>query len=175
MIELPNQQTVVVQKKKFGIFCLSGEYGTRVNLTVFCTQAFRQRKSLTISADDSFLGSSKCLQTGTASVSRYEKGSVAVRATATEIPLARPRSETKGKIRIGINGFGRIGRLVLRICLQHDDIEVVAVNDPFIDSKYMAYLFKYDSTHGIAKVDVHAVDDKTLQIGSQTVKVFGSR
>lgn len=70
MIELPNQQTVVVQKKKVGIFCLSGEYGTRVNLTVFCTQAFRQRKSLTISADDSFLGSSKCLQTGTASVSR---------------------------------------------------------------------------------------------------------
>ncbi len=38
-----------------------------------------------------------------------------------------------------------------------------------------AYMFKYDSTHGIAKADVHAVDDKTLQIGSQTIKVFGSR
>jgi len=152
--------------------CSKGRVEARSHAT---SCAFRQRKSLTISADDSFLGSSKCLQTGTASVSRYEKGSVAVRATATEIPLARPRSESKGKIRIGINGFGRIGRLVLRICLQHDDIEVVAVNDPFIDSKYMAYMFKYDSTHGIAKVDVHAVDDKTLQIGSQTVKVFGSR
>jgi glyceraldehyde 3-phosphate dehydrogenase len=106
---------------------------------------------------------------------RFEKGSLAVRATATEMPITRPRSTTKGKIHIGINGFGRIGRLVLRICLQHDDIEVVAVNDPFIDSKYMAYMFKYDSTHGIAKADVHAVDDKTLQIGSQTIKVFGSR
>lgn len=38
-----------------------------------------------------------------------------------------------------------------------------------------AYMFKYDSTHGIAKADVHAIDDKTLQIGSQTIKVFGSR
>jgi glyceraldehyde 3-phosphate dehydrogenase len=38
-----------------------------------------------------------------------------------------------------------------------------------------AYMFKYDSTHGIAKADVHAVDDKTLQIDSQTIKVFGSR
>jgi hypothetical protein len=38
---------------------------------------------------------------------------------------------------LSLPGFGRIGRLVLRICLQHDDIEVVAVNDPFIDSKYM--------------------------------------
>jgi hypothetical protein len=122
--------------------CSKGRVEARSHAT---SCAFRQRKSLTISADDSFLGSSKCLQTGTASVSRYEKGSVAVRATATEIPLARARSETKGKIRVGINGFGRIGRLVLRICLQHDDIEVVAVNDPFIDSKYMVSIsaFRY--------------------------------
>jgi len=49
------------------------------------------------------------------------------------------------------------------------------VNDPFIDTKYMAYLLKYDSTHGVLKGDVHAVDDKTLQVGSQTIKVFGSR
>jgi glyceraldehyde 3-phosphate dehydrogenase len=38
-----------------------------------------------------------------------------------------------------------------------------------------AYLLKYDSTHGILKSDVHAVDDKTLQVGSQTIKVFGNR
>ena len=42
-------------------------------------------------------------------------------------------------------GFGRIGRLVLRAALLRDDIEVVAVNDPFIDNKYMQYMFKYDS------------------------------
>jgi glyceraldehyde 3-phosphate dehydrogenase len=152
----------------------SAKYGTGAD-TVFLLQAFRQRKSLANSANDSFMGSTKCLETGIVAMSRFEKGSLAVRATATEMPITRPRSTTKGKIHIGINGFGRIGRLVLRICLQHDDIEVVAVNDPFIDSKYMAYMFKYDSTHGIAKADVHAVDDKTLQIGSQTIKVFGSR
>ncbi|KAK9700707.1 Glyceraldehyde 3-phosphate dehydrogenase, C-terminal domain [Popillia japonica] len=50
-------------------------------------------------------------------------------------------------VRVGINGFGRIGRLVLRACMKKG-IEVVAVNDPFISAEYMAYLFKYDSTHG---------------------------
>jgi lactate dehydrogenase-like 2-hydroxyacid dehydrogenase len=41
------------------------------------------------------------------------------------------------KVKIGINGFGRIGRLVARVCLDRDDIEVVAVNDPFISAEYM--------------------------------------
>ncbi|KAL9672859.1 hypothetical protein QQ045_029112 [Rhodiola kirilowii] len=43
------------------------------------------------------------------------------------------------KINIGINGFGRIGRLVARVALQRDDIELVAVNDPFINTDYMEY------------------------------------
>ncbi|CCH62529.1 hypothetical protein TBLA_0H02450 [Henningerozyma blattae CBS 6284] len=51
-------------------------------------------------------------------------------------------------VRVAINGFGRIGRIVLRIALQRKDIEVVAVNDPFIATDYAAYMFKYDSTHG---------------------------
>lgn len=51
-------------------------------------------------------------------------------------------------IKIGINGFGRIGRLVLRAGIERDDIEFTAVNDPFIDSDYMAYMLKYDSAHG---------------------------
>jgi glyceraldehyde 3-phosphate dehydrogenase len=45
-------------------------------------------------------------------------------------------------------GFGRIGRLVLRSTLSRPDVEVVAINDPFIDPEYMAYMFKYDSVHG---------------------------
>ena len=45
-------------------------------------------------------------------------------------------------------GFGRIGRLVTRAAMESDDIEVVAINDPFIDGEYMAYMFKYDSVHG---------------------------
>lgn len=44
-------------------------------------------------------------------------------------------------------GFGRIGRLVLRSSFMRKDVEVVAVNDPFLDNEYMAYMFKYDSTH----------------------------
>lgn len=51
-------------------------------------------------------------------------------------------------IKIGINGFGRIGRLVMRAGLERDDIEFTAVNDPFIDSDYMAYMLTYDSAHG---------------------------
>ncbi|XP_004306390.1 PREDICTED: glyceraldehyde-3-phosphate dehydrogenase-like [Fragaria vesca subsp. vesca] len=52
------------------------------------------------------------------------------------------------KIKIVINGFGRIGRSVTRVALQRDDIEIVAINDPNINAKYMVYMFKYDSVHG---------------------------
>ena len=50
--------------------------------------------------------------------------------------------------RIGINGFGRIGRLVFRIAVDHPEIEVAGINDPFIDTDYMVYMLKYDSVHG---------------------------
>ena len=50
--------------------------------------------------------------------------------------------------KIGINGFGRIGRLVFRAALNHPKARVVGVNDPFIDAEYMAYMLKYDSVHG---------------------------
>lgn len=52
------------------------------------------------------------------------------------------------KTKIGINGFGRIGRLVLRVCSKRDDVEVVAVNDPFIALDYAKYMFTHDSIHG---------------------------
>lgn len=45
-------------------------------------------------------------------------------------------------VKVGINGFGRIGRLVARAILQRDDLELVAINDPFISGEYMAYMFK---------------------------------
>jgi len=60
--------------------------------------------------------------------------------------------------KVGINGFGRIGRLVLRAALKKKTVEVVSVNDPFLDPAYMAYLFKYDSTHGMYQGDVSVVD-----------------
>lgn len=67
-----------------------------------------------------------------------------------------------GKPKVGINGFGRIGRLVLRAGIEKDAVEVVAVNDPFIDLNYMVYMFKYDSTHGRFKGNVKADGSKLI-------------
>ena len=80
------------------------------------------------------------------------------------------------KIRIGINGFGRIGRLVARVALQRNDVELVAINDPFITTDYMTYMFKYDTVHGQWKhFDLKVKDSKTLLFGEKTVAVFGTR
>ncbi|CAH2055137.1 unnamed protein product [Thlaspi arvense] len=83
---------------------------------------------------------------------------------------------TGAKIKIGINGFGRIGRLVARVVLQRDDVELVAVNDPFITTEYMTYMFKYDSVHGQWKHnELKVKDEKTLLFGEKPVTVFGIR
>ncbi|KAG4938580.1 hypothetical protein AAZX31_16G075300 [Glycine max] len=98
-----------------------------------------------------------------------------IKATATEIPLPTQQSRSTGKTRVGINGFGRIGRLVLRVATSRDDVDVVAINDPFIDAKYMAYMFKYDSTHGPFKGTIKILDDSTLEINGKQVKVVSKR
>ncbi|MEE8398991.1 MAG: glyceraldehyde 3-phosphate dehydrogenase NAD-binding domain-containing protein, partial [Desulfobacterales bacterium] len=61
-------------------------------------------------------------------------------------------------IRLGINGFGRIGRLVLRSAMKHPDVDVIAIND-LTDSATMAHLLKYDSVHGTLDEDVSAKED----------------
>ncbi|XP_040566764.1 glyceraldehyde-3-phosphate dehydrogenase [Lepeophtheirus salmonis] len=76
-------------------------------------------------------------------------------------------------VKVGINGFGRIGRLVLRAALDHG-VDVVAVNDPFIPVDYMAYMFKYDSTHGMCKKDISYSDGKLI-IDGKKITVFGER
>ncbi|KAL2314854.1 Glyceraldehyde-3-phosphate dehydrogenase [Schizosaccharomyces pombe] len=68
--------------------------------------------------------------------------------------------------KVGINGFGRIGRIVLRNALVAKTIQVVAINDPFIDLEYMAYMFKYDSTHGRFDGSVEIKDGKLVIDGS---------
>ncbi|KDO61570.1 hypothetical protein CISIN_1g014424mg [Citrus sinensis] len=103
------------------------------------------------------------------------KGIQPIRATATEIPPTIQKSRSDGNTKVGINGFGRIGRLVLRVAAFRDDVDVVAVNDPFIDAKYMAYMFKYDSTHGVFKGTINVVDDSTLEINGKLIKVFSKR
>ncbi|KAL9107461.1 MAG: hypothetical protein Q9227_007658 [Pyrenula ochraceoflavens] len=71
----------------------------------------------------------------------------------------------------GINGFGRIGRIVFRNALQHGDIDIVAVNDPFIEPKYAAYMLKYDSQHGQFKGDIK-VEDKALVVDGKKILFY---
>ena len=59
------------------------------------------------------------------------------------------------KIKVGINGFGRIGSLLLRASITNSkDIQIVGINDPFLDINYAAYMIKYDSVHGTFNADV---------------------
>ena len=74
-------------------------------------------------------------------------------------------------IKVGINGFGRIGRLVMRVSLERDNVDVVAVNDPFIDVEYMKYMLTYDTIHGKYNADIK-VDGNDLVINGKVVKVF---
>lgn len=74
-------------------------------------------------------------------------------------------------IKIGINGFGRIGRLVLRASLKYDNLKVVAINDPFIDVSYMAYMLKFDSVHGRFSGDI-SIGDNKLIINGQEIIVY---
>ncbi|KIW34352.1 glyceraldehyde-3-phosphate dehydrogenase, variant [Cladophialophora immunda] len=68
---------------------------------------------------------------------------------------------------VGINGFGRIGRIVFRNAVEHDDVHVVAVNDPFIEPKYAAYMLKYDSIHGIFKGTIEVQGDALVVNGKK--------
>ncbi|RYP58802.1 hypothetical protein DL769_008801 [Monosporascus sp. CRB-8-3] len=77
-------------------------------------------------------------------------------------------------IKVGINGFGRIGRIVFRNAVEHDDIEIVAVNDPFIEVKYAEYMLKYDSTHGRFKGTV-SVESDGLVVNGKKVKFYMER
>ncbi|KAJ7594815.1 glyceraldehyde 3-phosphate dehydrogenase [Mycena floridula] len=77
-------------------------------------------------------------------------------------------------VKVGINGFGRIGRIVLRNALDTQGCDVVAINDPFIDLEYMVYMFKYDSVHGRFKGTVEAKDGK-LVINGKSISVFGEK
>ena len=78
------------------------------------------------------------------------------------------------KVRIGINGFGRIGRLAMRIAEERDDVEVMAVNDPQPDADYMAYLLEYDSVHGRFAKPCRA-EGSTLIVGERRVETFACR
>ena len=77
------------------------------------------------------------------------------------------------KIKIGINGFGRIGRMVLRASLERDDIDIVAIND-LLNIDHLAYLLKYDSVHGKCRADI-SVNNNNLIINGNEVFVSAER
>ena len=75
-------------------------------------------------------------------------------------------------IKIGINGFGRIGRLVFRAAMeQPEKYEVVAINDPAIDRDYMVYMTKYDTIHGRFHGTVEIKDEK-FTVNGKAIEVF---
>ena len=77
------------------------------------------------------------------------------------------------KVKIGINGFGRIGRLVFRAAQTRDDIQFVAIND-LIDVEYMAYMLKYDTVHGKFDGTVEVVDGK-LVVNGNPIRITSER
>ena len=75
-------------------------------------------------------------------------------------------------VKVGINGFGRIGKLVLQAALEKEgEIEVVAINDPSVAADYMAYMIKFDTVHGRFKREVKAENNK-LVVNGKTINVF---
>ena len=74
-------------------------------------------------------------------------------------------------VKVGINGFGRIGKLVFQAALEKGEIDVVAINDPFITADYMAYMVKFDTIHGKFKGDVKAEDNKLI-VNGKTINVY---
>ena len=77
------------------------------------------------------------------------------------------------KIKVGINGFGRIGRITFRAILKRDDVEVVAIND-LLDVKHLAYLLKYDSVHGKLE-DSISIDGNNLVVNGNNIRVTAER
>ncbi len=76
-------------------------------------------------------------------------------------------------MKVGINGFGRIGRLVFRAAMNNPQVEIVGIND-LIDPDYMAYMLKYDSTHGVFKGEV-SVANGNLVVNGKTIRVTAEK
>lgn len=75
-------------------------------------------------------------------------------------------------VKVGINGFGRIGRLVFRAAIENPDVEICGINDPFIDLEYMTYMLRYDTVHGQFQGEISAEDGK-LVVNGKKISVYG--
>lgn len=77
-------------------------------------------------------------------------------------------------VKVGINGFGRIGRLVFRAAIKNKNVQVVGINDPFIDVDYMVYMLRYDTVHGRFDGDISVKDGK-LVVNGNAITVFAEK
>ena len=77
------------------------------------------------------------------------------------------------KVKIGINGFGRIGRMVFRSCLNRDNVEVVAIND-LLNVEHLAYLLKYDSVHGNCDAEI-TVENDQLYVNGKHIRITAEK
>uniref|UniRef100_A0A8C0SDR7 Glyceraldehyde-3-phosphate dehydrogenase n=1 Tax=Canis lupus familiaris TaxID=9615 RepID=A0A8C0SDR7_CANLF len=77
-------------------------------------------------------------------------------------------------VKVGVNGFGRIGSLVIRVAFNSGKVDIVAINDPFIDLNCMVYMFQYDSTHGKFHSTVK-VENGKLVINGKSISIFQER
>jgi len=77
-------------------------------------------------------------------------------------------------VNVGVNGFGRIGSLAFSACLDNDEIEVIAINDPFITVDYMVYMLKHDSVHGQFKGEVYD-ENGDLVVNGKRIKVYNEK
>ena len=75
-------------------------------------------------------------------------------------------------VKIGINGFGRIGRLVFRAAVKNPNVEILGINDPFIDPEYMVYMLTYDTVHGRFDGTAKA-DDGSIIVNGKKIAVYG--
>ena len=76
-------------------------------------------------------------------------------------------------VKVGINGFGRIGRLVFRAAMETGKVDIVGINDPFIDVDYMVYMLRYDTVHGQFKGDIEVKGDK-LVVNGKEIAVYAA-
>ena len=77
-------------------------------------------------------------------------------------------------IKVGINGFGRIGRLVFRAGIENPNIEFVGINDPFMTPDYMAYMLQYDTIHGRFGGEI-ACDDSSITVNGKKIEFFACK
>ncbi|MBN2852274.1 MAG: type I glyceraldehyde-3-phosphate dehydrogenase [Clostridia bacterium] len=75
-------------------------------------------------------------------------------------------------VKVGINGFGRIGRLVFRAAMNNPQVDILGINDPFIDLDYMEYMLKYDTIHGQFKGSIEIKDGK-LVVNGKAIAIYG--